>query len=840
MNSSSPNQTNPGAAPEPAADPIQAKLPTGQNDTQLRLEERLSRLTATVPGAIYAFRLRPDGSSCFAYASPQLNDVAGIEPEELVDDASPAFALVHPEDLPMLNATILEAARTMTLWTYTFRVRHPRKGLVWIEGRSTPQLEEDGCILWHGFLLDVTERKRAETLADGQRQVLEMIAKGAPLPATLDKLLRTFEAQSEEMYCSILLLDAEGKHLRHGAAPRLPAEYTRAIDGVAIGPGVGSCGTAAFLGEPVYVRDIATDPLWAGYRDIALAHGLRACWSTPIFDTERLVLGTFAIYYSQPNWPREQHVRMVDIATHTAAIAISRHRSEAALRFTQERFAQLAENIREVFWMTDIKKNQMLYVSPAYEKIWGRTCASLYQSPRAWLEAIHPADRERVQHAALTKQRVGEYNEEYRIIQPDGSMRWIHDQAFPIRDAKGEVYRIAGVAEDITEHKRIEEQFLQSQKMEAVGQLAGGVAHDFNNLLTVIQSSAALLADPETQPGSAEAADLVQQIHEAARRAASLTRQLLLFSRKQIMQPANLDLNEIAVNMTKMLQRILGEDIALQCSYAPQLPLIHADAGMVEQVLLNLAVNSRDAMPGGGRLLVATRSGTLDEKQVQQHPDAVPGTYVSLQVTDTGCGIAAEHLRRIFEPFYTTKEVGKGTGLGLATVYGIVKQHRGWITVASEINHGTTFQIYFPALSGVEKLPTNAAAACDLLRGTECILVVEDEPALRTLVGSLLERCGYRVLRANSGVEALVVWNRHRDEIELLLTDIIMPDGMSGHELAAQLKGERPDLKVIFTSGYNPEFAGKETHLIEGVNFISKPYAPQKLTQTVRECLDRK
>ncbi len=387
-----------------------------------------------------------------------------------------------------------------------------------------------------------------------------------------------------------------------------------------------------------------------------------------------------------------------------------------------------------------------------------------------------------------------------------------------------------------SERNQLEEQLRQSQKMEAIGQLAGGVAHDFNNMLTVIQGSASLLLNPELDPKEWPACS--RQIIQAAERAAGLTRQLLIFSRKQVLQPADVDLNEVVVNMTKMLRRILGEDIVLHTRYAPQPVFIHADVGMIEQVLMNLLVNARDAMPSGGQLRISTDPWNLTEAQVEKNPDALTGPHICLTVSDSGCGISKENLPHIFEPFFTTKEVGKGTGLGLATVYSIVQQHRGWITVASEINKGTTFKIYLPAVKGgrMAKEP----APQKLLRGSGTILVVEDELAVRTLVCHLLQRCGYTVLQAESGVAALKIWQERQGKIQLLLTDIIMPDGMNGYELAQQLQAAKPELKVVYTSGYSGEVVGKGLELKEGVNFLQKPYVPEKLLQILHDNINGK
>lgn len=396
---------------------------------------------------------------------------------------------------------------------------------------------------------------------------------------------------------------------------------------------------------------------------------------------------------------------------------------------------------------------------------------------------------------------------------------------------------VLGLFRDVTEHRRLEEQLRQSQKMDAIGQLAGGVAHDFNNILTVIQGHATMLSTSGALNGPLSVS--AQQICEAAERAAALTRQLLTFSRRQMMQPRSLDLNGVLSNMTKMLGRILGEHIALQFNYSPNVPLVHADSGMIEQVLLNLAINSRDAMPSGGQLTVRVSNREILPQSAAAHPEGCPGKFVCVSVQDTGTGIQPDVLPHIFEPFFSTKPVGKGTGLGLATVYGIVKQHHGWLEVESEPGRGSTFHVFLPA----EKEPVIPAGGDsqvnELLRGgDETILVVEDEPPVRDLVCKLLAGRGYHVLQATSGVHALKVWEEQKNSINLLLTDIVMPDGMSGRDLAEKIQAERPGLKAIFTSGYSADIGGKDFIIKEGVNFLQKPYAPQKLLRLIRKCLD--
>ncbi len=393
--------------------------------------------------------------------------------------------------------------------------------------------------------------------------------------------------------------------------------------------------------------------------------------------------------------------------------------------------------------------------------------------------------------------------------------------------------------EDVTERLSLEAQLRQSQKMESVGQLAAGVAHDFNNMLTVIQGHSGMLLAKSSQ--KSELLDSAQAIYFAAERAANLTRQLLMFSRKNVMQPRRLDLREVVSHMTKMLQRLLGETITLEFRSPSEIPAIQADVGMVEQVIMNLAVNARDAMPKGGTLTISTTPIEVNQAYVLTHPEAHPGTFVCLQVADTGFGMARETLARIFEPFFTTKEIGKGTGLGLATVYGIVKQHAGWIEVFSEPGKGAAFNVFWPANVGpLEAKPAEDSLNAPVRGGRETILIVEDEPVLRELAHTILQECGYNVLEASSGLDALEVWAKHRDAIDLVLTDMVMPQGVSGADLARKLLASKPALKLVFTSGYSMDDIDSTFIRSGRASFLQKPYTHVTLTEAIRDCLDRK
>ena len=424
----------------------------------------------------------------------------------------------------------------------------------------------------------------------------------------------------------------------------------------------------------------------------------------------------------------------------------------------------------------------------------------------------------------------------HAVDRPDGHRTLLSTNATPLFDAAAKIDGMVITVEDITERLMLEAQLRQSQKMESVGQLAAGVAHDINNILTVIQGHAGLLLN--AVPPGADSTRSIKQISAAAERAASFIRQLLTFSRKQIFRSKILDLNAVVQNLRGMLPRLIGEDITLETHCQPDLPCIQADTGMVEQIVMNLAANARDAMPKGGKLVITTSAAEIDAAYVRQHPEARVGWFVCLTVSDTGCGMDHQVLRRVFEPFFTTKEVGKGTGLGLATVYGVVKQHHGWIEVQSEVGVGTTFKVFIPVAGKAGDAPADPSVKSENVRGgKESILLVEDEIGLLELVREILQQYQYRVLIATSGVEALRVWDECNGQVDLLLTDMIMPGGMTGTDLAVELKKRKPELKVIYASGYSSALTGKD--FTQGNNiFLAKPYQPNQVARLIRDTLD--
>jgi PAS domain S-box-containing protein len=496
------------------------------------------------------------------------------------------------------------------------------------------------------------------------------------------------------------------------------------------------------------------------------------------------------------------------------------------------RLATAVEQAAEAIVITD-SSGAILYTNPAFEKATGYTREEVVgQNPRFLKSGKQDVDFYRQMWTVLS--HGGVWTGHLINKRKDGTLFEENATISPVRDRAGRIVNYVAVKRDVSNEIRLEQQLFQAQKIEAVGRLAGGVAHDFNNLLGVITGYGAIvhrrLAGGDPLKGK------VEQILKAAERAAGLTRQLLAFSRKQVLQPEILDLNAVVSDMDKMLRRLIGEDVEFTTLLDPQLGSVRADPGQIEQIIMNLAVNARDAMPEGGRLTIETRNADLDVDYVATHPPARPGPYVALVVTDTGSGMDAATQARIFEPFFTTKEAGKGTGLGLATVYGIVKQSEGYIWVYSEVGVGTTFKVYLPRIDE-QATPARRQEPGPLLRGSETVLLVEDEASLRELLREVLEANGYSVLAARDGTEALKLAEAHAGTIHVMVTDVIMP-GMSGPKIVDLIAPTRPEMKVVFVSGYSDESVTRHGLAGPGRAFLSKPFGPEVLLRKVRESLD--
>jgi PAS domain S-box-containing protein len=649
-------------------------------DPELKPEE-LARILGGITDGFVAL----DAGARFTYANEQACEILGRKPRELLGrHLWTEFPEAVGRDFNRAYERAFAEQRAIYVEDY-----YPPLDR-WFENRIYPHA--------HGVSIifrDVTERKRMEQLLKGQSAVLERISATAPLAESLDLLARTMDEQAPGNLSSILLVDSDGVHIHHAAGPKLPEAYNRAIEGATIGPGAGSCGTAAYRRERVFVCDIATDPLWKDIKHVALEHGLRACWSTPILGTDGSVLGTFAIYRKEPAAPRPHDLEVIAQATHLARIAIESDRARTALQRSHERFDLVIQSSDAGIWDVDVARKEV-FLSPRWKSQLGYTDAELPNRRDSWESLLHPEDRERALAAGrdCLEGRVPTFEIEYRLRHKDGSYRWIVSRGIAIRDPSGRPLRMTGSHQDVTERKALEARFLQAQKMEGVGRLASGVAHDFNNVLSLITSYSELVL-ARLQPGD-PLRDHVDEIRKAGAQGSSLTRQLLLFARRQVAEPRVLDLNEIVPEMEKMLRRVIGKDVAVEVALERPLGRVEADAGRVEQVILNLCVNARDAMPHGGKIAIGTANVDLPGNVRGLRGPVRPGRYVALSVHDTGSGMTPEVLARLFEPFFTTKEPGKGTGLGLSTVEAVVEAAGGCISVASVPGEGSTLAIYFP------------------------------------------------------------------------------------------------------------------------------------------------
>ncbi len=730
--------------------------------------------------------------------TPVLEEIFGIPPDYPRTVRS-WDELVHPEQRKSMLAYFREEViGKRQPFDREYRIRRPLDGQErWVYGRGELQLDEHGePVAMIGTIQDVTGRKRVEEELRHSERRLRAIVDSAPFGA------------------HIYQLDEDGRLVFVGA--------NRAADAIL---GVDH---QDFVGQTI---EQAFPPLRGtripdAYRRVARGSGSYV--ADQVDYDGKTIRGAFEVHAVQIG-PARMAAFFRDIT--------ERVRAEAALRESEAKYrhqASLLDMAHDAIVVRDLD-DRIVYWNQGAERLYGWTAAeTIGQGVRGRFFR----DPSRFDEAKRRLLAEGEWSGEIQHLTRSGEEITVSSRWSLMRSADGQPEAVLVINTDVTQRKKLESQLLQAQKMEAIGRLAGGVAHDFNNLLTVILGFTQLqLMRDDLDP---DARGNLQHILQAAEGASGLTRQLLAFSRKQVMQPRELDLNEVVNRQAHMLRRIIGEDISLSISASPRLPAIQADPGMVEQVVMNLAINARDAMPGGGQLRMTAGTVTLKDSDLASHPRGRPGAFVCLEVTDTGCGMPAEVLNQLFEPFFTTKEAGKGTGLGLATVYGIVEQHGGWVEVESRVDLGSTFRVFFPPLAGDRRDDGDQPAARNAGGGSETLLLAEDEAMVRSIARDYLTHLGYRVLEAESGPAALVLWAAHETEIDLLITDIVMPGGMSGPELAARLKRDRPGLGVIFSSGYSSEAKLDGLELREGENFLRKPFLLRGLAETVRRALDQK
>ena len=636
------------------------------------------------------------------------------------------------------------------------------------------------------------------------------------------------------------LVDAGSRQLHIRANVGADAGTLEILNGlIAIDPPAGCAFTHHTLqtGGHGVCNDIAHDPQAVRWSAAALQRNYRAMAAFPLKAGGKII-GTFNLYAGEPAFFDTEELRLLDELAADISFSLEVHehelqrqQTERDLRASEERFRQAVENIHEVIWITDTAKNQMLYISPAYEKIWGQTCQSLYESPWSWLEPIHPEDRDRVLHAAQTKQAAGKYDEEYRLVHPDGTVRWINDKAFPVRDEQGAVYRIVGVAEDITERKNAARLALRSQRLQSIGTLAGGVAHDLNNALAPITMGVEMLK--MQYPQESETLDMFEA---CAKRGADLVRQLLSFAKGAEGEHVALQPTRLVADLEKIMKGSFPKNIQLAVQCDSSLPTILGDATQLDQILLNLCVNARDAMPRGGTLALEAQYVEMDAAYASSIPDAKPGNYVMLRVRDTGTGIPPEIIDRIFDPFFTTKGPDKGTGLGLSTVMGIVKGHGGFLQVYSQPGQGSTFAAYLPAANAGSD-PERLAKLPSAFRGQgELILFVDDEAAVREMAQAVLRRLNCNVVTATDGLDGLIQLAEHRTELRAIVTDLHMPH-MDGLAFVRSLRGMLPDIPVLVASGRLDEAVAEEFKTLGVTSRLDKPFTELQLAEALKNLL---
>jgi PAS domain S-box-containing protein len=708
---------------------------------------------------------------------------------------------------------------------------------IWIDTTKIPLRDENGCVYGVlGVYEDITDRMRAERESAALDAVSHLFLRSLPLPTVYQDLAKCLYSTLGFPIVAVELFDLRAREMifvgSTGMAGvpvgmRVPADQT--LSGSVAENGQGLCEERAKQ-RPEYRFEKLRQ------------FGVETFICVPFFVRGK-VAGTLALADRVQRQDAPLWMSTLKAIATSLSQEIERKLAEEALRESEERFREIAETVNEVFWVGAADWSRVYYVSPAYERIWGRTVQSLYEQPLSWLDALHPDDQEAARLDIDARTHGGSTTPDfapYRIMRPDGSIRWISARVFPVLNPDGQIARVVGIAEDITAHKqaeaereKLQTQLAQAQKMESVGRLAGGVAHDFNNMLGVILGHTEMALE-EVDPGQPLFADL-QEVRKAADRSAELTRQLLAFARKQTIAPRVIDLNETVEGMLKMLRRLIGEDIDLAWLPGGNLAPIRVDPSQIDQILANLCVNARDAIAGTGKITIETDNVSFDEMYCADHTDSVPGEYVLLAVSDDGCGMDAATLAHLFEPFFTTKGVGKGTGLGLATLYGAVRQNNGFVNVYSEPGRGTTFKIFFPR-HAAKTAETDERRPQATTRGSETILLVEDESAILSMTIRMLEREGYTVVGAGTPGEAIRLAKEHAGTIHLLMTDVVMPE-MNGRDLAKNILSLYPGVKCLFMSGYTANVIAHHGVLDEGVNFIQKPFSRRDLAAKLRQAL---
>lgn len=766
--------------------------------------------------------LGPDGTVQFANATFQ--NVLGYRLEEILGRS--IHAIVHALDVETVRDRLKEvgeASGASVSERCRFRCRDG--SWRWIQFTCQNRLDEPRFegILFHAN--DVTELQRMES----ERQVNSDVVHALNETSNLDQLLTRIHAALKRVLpaenCFVALHDPESDTFQF---PFFVDEYDEAPAPQKVGR---SCTAYVFrTGKASLIPQSEFDRL-AEIGEVELVGSPSPAWLGVPLKTPTATIGVLVVqHYQNENAYGQRDLEFLDSVGGHIALAIERRRAEEELRKNESILRLLFEHNPLPTWLHEIETLKFLRVNQAAVSLYGY---SVEEFGKMTLMEIRPeAQREEVRNH-ITGLEPGEEDHGFWLHQAKDGRTFEVEVISHELEYAGKRVRLV-VAQDISERRLLESQLRQSQKMEAVGRLAGGVAHDFNNLLMVIKGHTELLLGALLP--SDHIAHKIEQIDRSADRAAALTRQLLAFSRMQVLQPQVINVNSIVEEMGKLLPRLIGEDIELVIRTDKNLGTIRADASQMEQVIMNLAVNARDAMPNGGKLLIETSNADLDHSYLQSHPLMKQGPYIQLVVTDTGTGMDAETQTHIFEPFFTTKEKGKGTGLGLATVYGIVKQSGGFIWVYSELGKGTSFKIYLPRVGPAEEHAGVPHASVEVPTGTETVLLTEDEQDVREIAREFLESGGYRVIEAKDGAEAVQLAAEHRGGIQLLVTDMVMP-GMTGQELAIRLQADYPGLCVVFMSGYSEHAATEMANADPMVRLLTKPFSRAAILRTVGEVL---
>lgn len=691
---------------------------------------------------------------------------------------------------------------------------------------------------------DIQDRKRAEIMRRDQTKVLEMIAQGADLSRTLDCLIGALETQCESMIGSVLLAVEDGKHLRHEAGSRLPESYRKGLGLVPIAEGTGSCGTAAFRKEPFIVEDIGSHPFWKAFLPLTEPVGLRCCWSIPILDESHEILGTFAIYGLTPAAPKPEHLQLMEMAAHTAAICIRCARATEALSRSEKRFKFAMQGANDGLWDWDLTTNEA-YLSPRWKSMLGYEDHELPNHLDTWKQLVDEDDRAATLQLAtdVIQGRGEKYEVEFRMRHKEGHWVDILARAFLVRNADGKPERLVGTHTDITQRKeaekcrmRLEGQLRQSHKMEAIGTLAGGIAHDFNNILGAIIAHAELIRlEPHQTSNTLES---LNDLLKAGHRAKELIKQILTFSRQQEPNRKLMDIEPVLRESLSLLRAALPAQVELCVRVNDPVPKIMADATLIQQVIMNLATNAAQAVVNQvGRLDIEVGPCEVDRLTAQRHPALKEGGYVRLRVRDDGPGMPPEILERIFEPFFTTKAPGQGTGLGLSVVHGIVQEHEGAILVESQPGVGTCFDVFLPAAVG-EVVPEVIAKPDPVAAGgREHVLLVDDEPSLLRVGEKILRHRGYQVTSCASPDLAYELFRQSPSSYDLVVTDYSMPTE-SGVDLALRMLAVRPETPILICTGYGAGLS-RDQLLRAGIRgLLQKPVALDELCQAVRMTLD--